>query len=239
MAKTLLNGVNAVLKRHKLIHGASGELTTLTDSALQVAIDLAIDAWNETLIKVYRDLKMPLPNGTGTATLTLATGDDDYDLVALASDFVRLRWPITDATNRQSIDKYPGGWSHLFVNEKQLASNTGLPVTGAIRPTDGQLVLDRTPTANENGRTYTFTYDKTLIMDEAADVFPFSDEVYTMLILPVTEAVRRDFRNAFDKALYDEHLALAVSLMKQEVETSDSYMPERTHHPYNGTDPLS
>lgn len=237
MSKTLLNGVNAVLKRHRLIHGAAGDLSSITDSALQVAIDLSVDAWNEVLIKLYREMKRPLPDGTSTGTLTLATDDDDYDLSSLASDFVRLRWPLSDSTNNQFINQYPGGWEALF-HEKQVTGQTGLPTLGAIRPTDGQLLLNFTPTANENGRQYKFVYDKTLIMTDASDTFPFRDEVYQVLILPVTEAVRRDLRNAFDKSLYDENVALAASLLTQET-PADSYMPDRIHQPANFTDPLS
>lgn len=237
MSKTLLNGVNAVLKRHRLIHGASGELASLTDSALQVAIDLTIDAWNETMIKLYRKAKRSFPSGTSTGTLTLATGDDDYDLTSIASDFVRLRWPLSDATNNQFISQYPGGWEELF-HYKQITDSDGLPKLGAIRATDGQLLLDFTPTANENGRQYTFIYDKTLIMSAAADVFPFTDDVWQMLVLPVTEAVRRDLRNAFDKQLYDEHVATAASLLTQEPR-DDEYLPQRIHEPVNMTDPLS
>lgn len=47
MAKTLLNGVNEVFKRIKLIQGDAAALTSLTDSARQHSIDLAIQIWNE------------------------------------------------------------------------------------------------------------------------------------------------------------------------------------------------
>ena len=42
MTKTLLNGVNDLLKRVKVIAGDTGTLSTLTDSAKQAYIDTAI-----------------------------------------------------------------------------------------------------------------------------------------------------------------------------------------------------
>ncbi len=47
MAQTLLQAVNAILKRTAIVAGDAGALTTLTDSARQVSIDQAVQVINE------------------------------------------------------------------------------------------------------------------------------------------------------------------------------------------------
>ena len=52
MAKTLLDGVNEVLKRVSLIQGDNAILTDLTDSSRQVYIDVAVQVWNESVDEI-------------------------------------------------------------------------------------------------------------------------------------------------------------------------------------------
>lgn len=231
---TLLQGVNAVLKRHGLINGITGELASLTNPAIQRSIDLAISAWNEAVIDIYSIARKPMPNEVGSGTITLATSDRDY---SLATDLVQLRWPLIDTTNNQVIDQYEGGYEKMRRDQTNPGSYTGLPNFAAIRPTDGLLFMDRIPTAAENGKQYGYIYDKSLILSLAADNFPFNTSVYQMMILPVTELVRRELRNTFDKGLYDKRMADAAGLLTNEIPEA-SYMPDRIHGGMVNTDPL-
>lgn len=197
MAKTLLNGVNDLLKRVQIIAGDSGELSSLTDSGRQPFIDIAVQVWNEAVEQLYSVSDLPMPQEMDEATITLVTGDRDY---ALAADLVQLHFPLIHTANfvltsEQGwyILEYPGGYMNLVDSQPFPASYTGLPTYAAIRPTDGQLYLDRIPTAAENNLTFTYRYDKDVSLSLAADTFPFSDAVYRAL-LPVAGELWRLFQ---------------------------------------------
>lgn len=213
MAKTLLEGVNDVLKRVRIIRGQVGELSTLTDSGRQGWIDLATQAWNESVEQLYETAEVPLPSELGEATITLATGDRDY---ALASGLNVLRFPLLDETNGQVIREYPGGYITLVNEQIFPASYTGLPYFGAIRPTDGELYLDRIPTADENGNVYKYRYDKDVSLALAADTFPFSDAVYRAMVPVVAEVWKREERKEFDDDMYRQNMGRASRLLRQQ-----------------------
>ena len=78
---------------------------------------------------------------------------------ALATDLAVIRWPFIDKTNTQFITDYPGGYNQMLIDDPE-QDDTGLPMMGAIRPTDCKLYLDRAPTANDAGKVYTYQYDK-------------------------------------------------------------------------------
>ncbi len=221
MAKTLLQGVNDVLKRMGVIKGNSGELSSLTDSQRQVLVDLAVNCWNEVVIELYESSDLSMPKEVGTATITLATGDRDY---SLPSDLVYIKWPLRNASNGYLIQEYPGGWDQLQNDQLQPANFTGRPFYATIRPTDGLLYMDRIPTAADNGLAFTLEYDKSLIKSLAADTFPFSDDVYFILVPAVVEKIKMerdeqsDARFAVCLKKYSRSLGIAagmVSLNKQ------------------------
>lgn len=220
---TLLQGVNAVLKRAKLIQGDSGELATLTDSPRQVWIDQIVQIWNEVIEEVYSISDIPLPQELAEATITLVTNDRDY---ALAS-FNTLHWPFLDETNGQFIYKYPGTYLDL-VNDQPIPANyTGLPLFGIIRPTDEQLYLDRIPTSVENGLQYKYRYDKDVSLSLATDTFPFKDEVYRALIPVVVGLMKAENRKDTMPA-FAENLGRASRLLSgQPVRTS--YIPPKAN----------
>src|SRR3990167_4966403 len=166
--KTLLNGVNEVLKRAKLIQGDAGALTSLTDSARQLWVDTIIQCWNEVVGELYRETGTPVPTMIAEGTITLATNDRDYALAGGAGNDV-LYFPLVDETNGQYIYEYSGGWMKLRQDQAIPADYTGLPNYGAIDPTDGELYLDRIPTATENGLVYKYRYQKDGVLDSAAD----------------------------------------------------------------------
>ena len=108
MAKTLLDGINEVLKRVKIVRGDTGVLTGLTDATVQTHIDLAVQMWNESLDDLYTDTIKP--KELAESTLTLVTGDRDY---ALQTDLVELKFPLIDETNGNYIFEWKRGYMDL------------------------------------------------------------------------------------------------------------------------------
>jgi len=221
MAKTLLQGVNDVLKRMGAIKGNSGEIASLVDSQRQVLVDLAVSCWNETIIELYESSQMTMPNEMGTSTVTLSAGDRDY---ALPSDLVFIKWPLRNASNGYLIHEYPGGFEQLENDQLQPNAFTGRPLYAAIRPSDGQLYLDRIPQAEDAGIAYTLEYDKSLIKTLATDTFPFNDDTYYVLIPAVAEKIKMERddqsegRYVVSRKKYDKAIGLAagmISLNKQ------------------------
>lgn len=220
MAKTLLNGTNEVLKRAGIIAGDAGLLTTLTDSARQRPIDVAVQVWNEAIEELYSATSKPMPNEQAESTITLVAGTQAY---TLATDLVQLRWPMIDKTNTQFLYQFPGGYNAMLQFDPE-QDDTGLPMYGAIRATDGKLHLDRNPTSAEAGRIYTYQYDKMLTLDEAADTVPFNDAVFRAMVPAVVQLWKRDMRQEFDQPLFKMNVGRAARLMTQ-VQQRNSYSP--------------
>lgn len=223
MAKSLLNGVNEVLKKARLIQGDSGELTSLTDSARQVWIDNIVQSWNETVEELYSVSSLPMPQELAEATITLVTDDRDY---ALASDLNILYWPLLDETNGQYIHEAKGGYLDLVARQPVPSDYTGLPIYGTIRPTDGELYFDRIPSSTENGLVYKYRYDKDISVSVAADTFPFKDNIFRALVPAVTEIFNITFRREFNDALYSTSMGRAARLLSQNP-IKTSYFPSR------------
>lgn len=232
MAKTLLNGVNDLLKRVQIIAGDSGELASLTDSARQHWIDLAVQCWNEAVEQLYSLTHIPQPQELGESTIVLASGDRDY---ALAADLVQLHFPLIDETNGAYILEQPGGYLGLVSSQLFPANYTGLATYGAIRPTDGQLYLDRIPTASEVGKTYKYRYDKDVSLSLAADTFPFTDAVYRALLPVATELWKLQKENKSFDGLSRKSFARAARYL-----TMTQPRPTWTPEIYQGqsTDPF-
>ena len=217
MAKTLLNGVNEVLKRTGWIEGDSGALTTLTDSARQHVIDITVQSWNEAIDTLYDESNVPRPNELAENTITLVTDDRDY---ALQTDVVQLRFPLLDETNGFYISAHPEGYEGIVNSQPIPADFTGLPQLAAIRPTDGQLYMDRIPTSAENGRVYKYRYDKDLELTAAADTMPFSDATFRAMVPAVAQFVRRELKNDFDSGIFNRQIGQASRyLSKRQLRT--------------------
>lgn len=219
MAKTLLNGVNEVLERAGIINSANA-LSTLTDTARQVHIDSAVQIWNEVMEDLYSYAGQPYPNEQAESTITLVTGTRSY---SLASDMNQLRWPFIDKTNNQYIWEYPGGYNQLLLLDPE-QDDTGLPHWGAISPVNGNIHLDVQPTSVENGRVYTYQYDKDLSVSAAADTFPFKDVVFRQLVPVVTQLFDRARKRDFDNDIYQKGLGTAASYLTQ-YQRRTSYNP--------------
>lgn len=234
MAKTLLDGVNEVLKKTAYLDSDSGLLQSLTDSSRQIYVDSAIQVLNECVDELYSVAGKAKPLALAEATITLATGDRDY---ALAQDLITLRreFHLIDETNNHLIGILPddGYWQLVRVDIEQ--NDTGLPHAAAIRPTDGQLFMDRAPTANENGRVYKYRYDKDLELTLAADEFPFSNAVFRAIIPAAAELWKFYNHHEFTQGIFDASIARAARLLAQ-IPARDSWMPRVAGR--NITDPL-
>src|SRR5262245_26216912 len=213
MAKTLLNSVNEILKEVGIISGDAGLLTTLTDSARQVSIDRAIQVVNEGIDELYSTAEIAQPNGQAESTITLALATRAY---TLATDLVRLRYPLIDKTNTQWIREYPGGYNAQLIGDPE-QDDTGQPHYAAIRPTDGMLYLDRAPNAEDVGKIYTYQYDKTLELDTLTDTVPFNDTVFRAMVPAWAQLWKRERRNEFDGSIFKMSIGRASRLLTQKI----------------------
>lgn len=218
MAKTLLNGVNEVLKRVHAISGTDGEFTGLTDSARQPWIDLAVQVWNETIDRFFVVSNKPKPNELAESTITLVTGTRAY---SFPSNFLQLRWPLVNQTNGDVIEEYPGGYWQMFQDQTIPGNYTGKAQMAAIRETDSKLYLDRIPTTAENGAVYTYNYDKNLELTAASDTMPFNDVVFRALVPAVAELWSKEQKRAFDESAYNRAIGTAARYANNEVPPDD------------------
>lgn len=220
MAKSLLNGVNEILLRVGMIAGDAGLLTTLTDSARQPAIDVAVQTINEGIEELYSTCEIPQPNEQAQSTITLVTSTRNY---TLAADLIQMRWPLIDKTNNQYIHEYPGGYNALLQHDPE-QDDTGLPYYSAIRPTDGALFMDRAPTSVENGKIYTYQYDKNLAITTAAATVPFNDAVFRAMVPAWVQMWKRDRRQEFDGPFFRLSIGRASRLLTMKQPRTD-YSP--------------
>lgn len=218
--KTLLDAVNDVFKLAGLIAGDASTLTSLTDSARQHDIDAAVLAVNETIDEMFSTIDEPLPQQQAQSTITLATSTRNYTLV---TNYVRLHWPLVDHTNSQYIFEFPGTYDDILVMDPEV-DDTGLPIWGVIRPTDGALYLYPTPTSADNGRVYTYQYDQDTELTAAASTVPFNNAVYRAFVPAAFQIWKRERRGEFDAAIFKAHLGRAMRLLPQ-VPGKDNYNP--------------
>lgn len=217
---TLLEGVNRVLRRTQII---TSDLSSLTSSGKQPWIDTAVYAWNEAMLDLYSTTSLPFPTEVGTSTITLVTSDRDY---ALASDLIQLRYPIKDETNGRFITEYPGGFMQMQEDQVFITNETGLPYLAAFDPEDGELYLDKLPTANENGLVYKYWYDKDLEMTLVTDTFPFNNHVFLSLVPAVAELWRAENKRDFNAGKYKHYMGMAAKFLTQ-VQQNDNWLPLR------------
>jgi len=212
VAKSLLNATNEILKRTGIIAGDAGLLTTLTDSARQRAIDIAVQVVNEGIDALYSAAAVAAPNEQAESTITLVAGTRAY---TLATDLVQIRWPMVDKTNTQFLKEYPGGYNKMLLADPE-QDDTGLPYGAAIRPTDGKLFLDRAPTSVEASRVYTYQYDKDVSLTAAASTVPFSDAVFRGMVPAWVQLWKREMRNEFDGDLFKASIGRAAGFLTQQ-----------------------
>ena len=233
MAKTLLNGVNEVLKKARALD-SQGNLSTLTDSARQMFIDTAIQVINEVTDELYTLADLSKPKQLKEATITLVTNQQAY---ALNSDLILLRreYHLIDEANSQTITILgeDGYWRIIRGDLQQ--DDTGLPHWACIRPTDGRLFFDRKPDAAANGNVYKYRYDRDLEFDEACDVFPFSDMVFRAVVPAAAELYSFYQQQAFNETIFKASLGRAAGLLRR-IPKRTTWAPQRGGS--NITDPM-
>lgn len=213
MAKSLLECVNETLKRLKYIQGAQGELTSLTDSARQIWIDIAVQVINEGIDSLYDASGVPKPKEVASTDITLSLNEREY---ALPADLVQLRWPGLNEADGEFIYEYPGGFEQLRKDQPRPDTGyEGTPIYGVIEPLNGKLRLDRRPTADDVGDVYKFLYDKDLSLSLAADTVPFSDAVFRAMIPAWAQLIQRDLKRDFDGDIYDRQIGQAARFLNQ------------------------
>lgn len=218
--KTLLNAVNETLKRAKVIAGDAGLLISLTDTARQSSIDIAVQVINEGIDELYSTTNVPMPSEQAESTITLVTSTRAY---SLATDLSQMRFPLIDKTNTQFIYEFPGGYNAMLFRDPE-QDDTGLPHLAAIRPTDGKLHLDRAPTSVENGKVYTYQYDKDTVLTLLTDNVPFDNPVFRAMVPVWAWLWKRENRKDFDAALFKMDMGRACRLLTEKQER-DSYSP--------------
>lgn len=220
MSKTLLDAVNEVFKRVNNIAGDANALTTLTDSARQHPIDITIQVVNEGIDELYSHSHLSLPNEQAQATITLVAAQQSYPL---ASNLVRLHFPLIDKTNTEFIWKYPGDYNDLLLLDPE-DDDTGLPWWGVISPVNSQLYMNVIPTSIEAGRVYTYQYEKDLAMSLATDTVPFNNEVFRAMVPAWAQLYKREMKNEFDTDLYQQAIGRAAYMLSQ-TEPRTTYSP--------------
>lgn len=223
MTKTLLNGTNEILKRVGIVSGDAVILDSLTDSARQRAIDVAVQAINEGVDELFSVSNKSLPLKQGESTIVLSLGVREY---SLADDVVKLRWPFIDRANAQYLAEYPGGYNKMLVDDME-QDDEGLPHYAAIRETDGKLYLDRAPTTEDAGRVYVYQYDREFGLEAAADVLPFNDAVFRAMVPVWVQLWKREMRNEFDNDLFKLNIGRAARF-------TSSVQPRRSYNPRRG-----
>lgn len=195
MTTTLLQAVNASLKRGGIIKGDAGELTTFNDSARQHDIDITVQVWNEALHRLYAN--GVLAGEVAEGTITLVTGEREYDppdgFEGMAGESVDTR-VLVNATDSHRLYEYPGGYTHMFNAQPDPSDYTGQPSRWAINLTNLKFRMDTTPTDSESGDVYTFLYEKRISLSLVTDIFPVSDTVVDSLT-PLVAAISKLARN--------------------------------------------
>lgn len=220
MAKTLLNCVNDLFKMAELTAGDQDALTTLTDSARQHDIDACVIAVNQTIDEMYSTIDEARPQQQASSTITLVSGQRNY---TLATNFVRLHFPLIDRTNTQYINQFSGTYDDLLEIDPEV-DDTGVPMWAVIRPTDSALYVYPTPTSAENGNVYTYQYDADTELTAAASTVPFNNFVYRAFLPAAFQIWKRERRGEFDAALFKGHLGRALRRLGQ-VGADDNYNP--------------
>lgn len=223
MSKTLLNGVNDVLKRVQIIKGENGEITSLSQAEIQHEIDVTVQMWNEVIEEIYSLGNTPHPDELATSTVTLMTGQREYEL---PDDLVHIRWPLMENTNGYYIYEYKNGFEHLRAWQQIPNNFEGRPNFAVINPQNSKLYMDYLPTAEENGFVYNLIYDKDVSLSGASDVFPFNDSVYRSLVPAVAELWKNEQRKEFNDKIYKKRLAQACRYITKKT-LNDTYFPER------------
>lgn len=211
MSKTLLNGINEVLKKAQIVTETQ-LLTSLTNSGKQVFIDQAKQAWNEAIDELYTVAGVIRPSQMAESSITLVSGTREY---TLKDNLIRLHYPLLDETNGQYVNEYPGGYEAMRKWQSIPQNYTGLPLNACIRPDNGRLYFDAIPQAAVAGRVYKYIYDKDTVLTLAEENMPFNDVVFRAMVPVVFELYRAIQHNREDEEKKKVNYGRAASLLNR------------------------
>ena len=234
MAKTLLNAVNDVLVRASAID--SGEvLSSLTDDSRQSYIDLAIHVVSDVIDEVYSVGNWSKPKQSKVGTVTLATGIKSYSTRSDA-ETIRREFDLIDETNNHVIELLGADGYWQIIRGDQEQDDTGKPSFCAISPIDGKFLMDRAPTASENGNIYKYRYDRDFDLTDATDPLPFSGAAYRAMTGAAAQLWKLERHQDITPELYTQHLGRAARKILK-LPRRHSWMSASPQH--NATDPMS
>lgn len=186
MSYSFLDAINLTLKGVRVLSD-NANLSSLTDTQIQIDIDRAVRLWNEAIQQMY-SIVGDEPMASKEHTLTLATRRE----YSLPGNLEAINWPLIDETNGSFIYPYKGGYAKMRVDQPQPSQFSGLPTRATLNPTNGKLRMDTTPSSSDAGRTYKLYYDARISFSKKTDTFPFSDSVVDALVAVVMELWRAE-----------------------------------------------
>jgi len=207
--------VNETLKRASVIQGSSGVLTSFTDTARQTEVDMMLSSWNDVIDDLY---SVPgIERGqTAEGSITLSTsGTDSGREYSVPSDFVDVIGNLVNEENSYLLKPFPGGFEAMRIARADPDDFQGQPSWFVIEPVNGNIRIDTTPTADEEGDIYEFTYQKAINLTATTDLFPFDDEVVRTLQDAVwqTWVLRRKSRADFLESVFQRSVSRAAAML--------------------------
>lgn len=211
MSKTLLNAVNDVLRKVGEIRGENRALTSLNSNAKQHLVDLVVDSWNEEIEGLFSILKKSVPNETQVSNITLVSGHREYDL---PSGIVKIKWPLMDIVNGNSILEFKGGYEALRRSQPVPGNHQGTPFYACVNPSNGKLYFDTVATDQVSGTVYELFYEKDVSFVVAEDLLPISGPTYRQMVVVVAERIKYDRnKKEFNSKIYRRARANAARLI--------------------------
>jgi hypothetical protein len=181
MAQSFLQAVNRVLRIGGVLRGDTDPIQSFSDVQHGCTLNLAVIAIQSTLTDLTTFYSFPQERSS--SSITMVTGQRLY---SLASDFVGF-WMdnqfFYDATQNNEIFEYSGGERRLakdIPDYKSVATQSGYP--SFWYNSEGmtqQIGLYAIPTADYNGRVWTYDYERDVIPLVEADNMPFIRDIHT------------------------------------------------------------
>ncbi len=217
MAKTttFLSAVNQTLKRASVIQGSTAELTSFTGHANQTDIDLMLDSWNEVIADLYTldVLKEEIAEGSFTIS---TSGTDSGREYSVPAGFIRMRGDPINQENSFILRHFDGGFDAMREQRMDPDDFTGQPSFWVISPVSDNIRIDTTPTSDENGDVYGYTYDQRVNLAATTDTFPIDDAVVDVLQNAVWQwwVLKRKSAADFNEALYSRSMVNATHMLR-------------------------
>jgi hypothetical protein len=177
-----------------VIRGDTDTVTSLSDVQHNASLNLAIVAIQNELIRLVADRLIPSERQT-SGTITLVANQRTY---TLASDFTRFYGMphFYNSSSNVHLYEYPGGLENLQIEVQTYATDTGAVNWWYWEPTSTKKVgLFQVPSSGEAGQVWTYEYEGSVMVDEAADSLPFHNTEESYMF---TEMAARRFKFLYE-----------------------------------------